>query len=156
MFARVIGVLGSLAVATAAASSIELPAHPRLILNSTRLETVKQFVQTDPHAQLYYQQLLLQGDYVLSKPPVVRPPENASAILTQARAVLQRVYVTALLYRLTGNETYAARTVLELVNCTSWIDWNILKHALDTGELCHATVSAAHTPAWPWRASPAS
>lgn len=55
-----------------------------------------------------------------------------------ARAVLNRIYVTSLLYQLTANSTWAARAVQELLGATTWAHWNIEHHALDTGELCHA------------------
>ena len=52
------------------------------------------------------------------------------------------MYITALLYRLTRNDTYAARAVAEAVNATQWASWNIANHALDTGELCRAVAIA--------------
>lgn len=68
-----------------------------------------------------------------------RPPQNASDILAAARSVVQRVYALGLTARLTRNDTFTARLVTELVTCTAWDGWGIAAHALDTGELCHAT-----------------
>lgn len=116
-----------------------VPSHPRIIVDANRLANIKNYIQNNTQAQNYFQGLIAQGDVVLSLPPMVRPPENASDILSAARAVLQRLYATALLYRITGNVTYAERVRIELLNCTQWSDWDIGKHALDTGELCHAT-----------------
>ena len=112
-----------------------LAPHPRLILTPERLAVVKKFIATNAQAQAYFVQLSLQGDYVLNAAPLPRPPMNASDILVAARSVLTRTTVTALLYRLTGDERYAARTVAELLSFTSWTDWGIVKHALDAGEL---------------------
>lgn len=118
-----------------AAGAGALAPHPRLILNDTRLAEVKLAIAAHPQAAAYYAALVAQGEYVLGTLPLPRPPENASDILMAARAVLTRVTVVSLLYRLTGNATYAARAVAELVSIASWSDWDIKKHALDTGEL---------------------
>jgi hypothetical protein len=113
----------------------QLAPHPRIILTPARLAAVKGFVATNAQAKSYFAALEQQGDYVLSKAPLPRPPENASDILMAARTVLTRVTVTSLLYRLTDNATYAARAAEELLSIAAWSDWDIVKHALDAGEL---------------------
>lgn len=128
----------SFAVLCIAAPALPLP-HPRLLLTADRLSATQALIKNDTQAAAYYSALVAQGEYVLTLPPLSRPPLNSSDILSAARAVLQRIYVVGLLYQLTGNATWAERTRLELVNCTQWHDWDIEKHALDTGELCHAT-----------------
>lgn len=112
--------------------------HPRLILTPARLAAVKQYIATNPQAAAYAAHLEAQGAHVLSTSPIPRPPANATDILSAARTVLTRTYVTSLLYRLTGNESYAARAVAEMLSYTAWANWDLDKHALDTGELCHA------------------
>jgi hypothetical protein len=104
--------------------------HPRIILTPARLAVVKAFVATNAQAQSYFAALEAQGAYVLAQPPLPRPPMNASDILMASRSVLTRITVTALLYRLTGNATYAARVIDELLSVTQWQDWDIVKHAL--------------------------
>ena len=127
--------LALLAALAAPAATLALAPHPRLIVDAGRLAAIKAFVGGNAQAAAYYAALVKQGDYVLSTTPFARPPENATAILMAARTELTRVTVTALLYRLTGDERYAARVVAELLNFTAWQDWDIVKHALDTGEL---------------------
>ena len=112
--------------------------HPRLILTDARLADVASFIANNSQAAAYFARLQQQGDYVLTTAPLPRPPENSTDILMAARAVLTRVYVTALLYRLTGNESLGARGAAELLSFTAWSDWGIVKHALDAGELSHA------------------
>ena len=114
------------------------PPHPRLILTPSRLADVKAFIANDTQASAYYAALRAQGEAVLARAPLPRPPANASDILGAARAVLVRTYVTSLLWRLERNVTWAARAAAELLSFTSWSDWDINKHALDTGELSHA------------------
>ena len=134
---RLLSALLALAVAAPAApaSPLALAPHPRLIVDAKRLAAIKGFIATSAQAAAYYAALVKQGDYVLSTKPFPRPPENASDILMAARTELTRVTVTALLYRLTGDERYAARVVAELLSFTSWLDWDLEKHALDAGEL---------------------
>jgi hypothetical protein len=119
-------------------SHLALPPHPRLILTPSRLVDVKAFILNNTQASAYYTFLLAQGEYVLNTKPLPRPPQNSSDILMAARSVLTRIYVTSLLWRLTSNETYANRAIAELLEIISWQDWDIQKHALDAGELCHA------------------
>ena len=116
-----------------------LPPHPRLILDANRLAALQDYLQNNTQAQTYYQGLLQQGEVILTLDPLPRPPEGSGDILAAARAVLQRLYVVSLLYRITKNDTWAERARIELLNCTQWQDWDIINHALDTGELCHAT-----------------
>ena len=124
--------------ALVAAARGALAPHPRLILTPARLLDVQAFIANNSQAQAYYRSLSAQGEYVLGTTPLPRPPLNASDILMAARTVLTRVYVTALLFRLTGNQSFAARATAELTTFTAWSDWDLLKHALDAGELCHA------------------
>lgn len=131
--------LAAIAVLLACAAAANLPPHPRLILTDERLADVKAFIANNSQAAAYFQGLVAQGDAVLASQPLPRPPENSSDILMAARAVEQRVLITSMLYRITGNDTYAQRTMEELLSCTAWEDWDIVKHALDTGELCAAT-----------------
>ena len=112
-----------------------LPPHPRLIMNDTRLAAVKHAIGSDAQAQRYFAALQAQGAHVLATAPLPRPPENASDILSAARAVLTRVTITSLLWRLTADARFAARAAAELLSIVSWQDWDISKHALDTGEL---------------------
>ena len=119
-----------------------LAPHPRLILTEARLADVKAAIASEPQAAAYFAALRAQGEFTLPRPPIPPPPANASSILMQARAVLTRTYVTALLFRLTGNETWAARCIEELLGFTSWPSWNIESHALDAGELAHAAAIA--------------
>jgi hypothetical protein len=139
--------------APASATAAAVPPHPRLIMNATRLAEVTAFVASNAQARRYFAALEAQGAYVLGTTPLPRPPENASDILMAARTVLTRVTVTSLLYRLTGNTTYAARAGAELLSIAAWQDWDIVKHALDAGELslaaavgldwCYDALSAA-------------
>ena len=129
---------GIVLCAVSVSASASWGPHPRLILNASRLAVVKGYISSNAQASIYYTALLAQGAHVLSTSPLPRPPENASDILSASRAVLSRVYITSLLYRLTDNATYAARAVSELLSISSWLDWDLSKHALDTGELCHA------------------
>ena len=114
------------------------PPHPRLILTPSRLADVQAYIANNTQAAAYFSALHAQGEAVLARAPLPRPPANASDILSAARAVLVRTYVTALLWRLERNETWAARAKDELLSFTAWLDWDIIKHALDTGELSHA------------------
>ena len=138
---RALSALLSLATLLCCAGEAPL-AHPRLILTAARLADIQGFIHNNSQAAAYFSRLAQQGEYVLGRAPLPRPPENATDILAAARAVLTRVYVTSLLHRLTGNETFGARAVAELLSFSQWADWDIAKHALDAGELSHAAAVA--------------
>lgn len=124
--------------AASLAAALRLAPHPRLILTPERLADVQAFIANSSQAAAYYAQLQAQGAYVLPLPPLAPPPANASSILSQARAVLTRTYVLSLLYRLSGDESWAARAAAEMLGYATWPSWNLAGHALDTGELSHA------------------
>jgi hypothetical protein len=117
---------------------IALPPRPRLILTDERLTQVKNYIATDAQAAKYYQNTILQGEWILTVPPFWVHRENNTNDLGGARQVLQRVYCLSLLYRLTANITWAERCVKELTNAVAWYDWCLPGDALVTGELNHA------------------
>jgi oligo-alginate lyase len=124
--------------ASAQAAAPPLLAHPRLLVDDARKADILAFIANSSQAKAYFGALLVQADAILTMPPQLRPPENASDILSAARTVLSRVVTTGLAYRLTGNTTFALRAVVEMEAAANYSDWDIVKHALDTGELCLA------------------
>ena len=76
------------------------------------------FIANNSQAAAYHAALILQGDYILQQAVAAAPAHGDTNILVNARSLLNRVYILALLYRLSGNDTYAARTAAEILSAT--------------------------------------
>eukprot|EP01079_Euglenida_sp_SAG-EU17-18_P001883 gene1883-2960_t len=99
-----------------------LPPHPRIRLNSTRLEALNKTIQTDAQARSYFLGLRIAGEGMVTIPNV--PCGAGADLLGSARSALGLEYTLGLLWRLTGDNRYAKRAVEELIhlvsNCTTW------------------------------------
>ncbi len=117
------------------------PAHPRLILLPGAEAGILHCIQTDPLAQHYYARLLVKGQQLLTLPPEERRLEGREPaymfMLHNSREILDRIYTLGLLYRLTGEQRWAERGIVELLHSARFVDWNPA-HWLDTAELFHA------------------
>jgi len=112
------------------------PGHPRLILLDEDLPRLRQLIKQDKLAGQYYQSLRKQAEGLLGAPTVEYKLEGPR-LLGQSRRCTDRVYTLALIYRLDGDERFAARAVKELLAAANFPDWHP-SHFLDTAELAHA------------------
>eukprot|EP01051_Picozoa_sp_SAG22_P022010 SAG22_NODE_5100_length_1086_cov_1.603850_1_plen_313_part_10 len=101
-------------------SADDLPPHPRLRVNDCHLAAINRTIQTDPTAKAYFEGLVVYGEMLLYAPLV----NTTRFAMTQARTTLAREYNLGLLWRLTGDDRFAARAAQELLhvatNCTTW------------------------------------
>ena len=128
--------------ALAAALRSALPPRPRLLLTDDRLRAVAAFVANSSQAASWYRNLTRQGDWILSVAPKAVPTPGNTDALGAARESLQRIYATGLLWRLTGNTSFADRCLREAVNVVAWSDWCVDRDSLVTAELQHAAAIA--------------
>jgi len=114
-----------------------LPPHPRLVLTPDRVTTLLNVIKTNSQAQSYFDSVAAQAAAILPLPPLPWPSDGN--VLIAARMALVRTYVLGLMWRLTKNETFAARGVAELqVYTTQWPNWQPLANQLVMGEMSHA------------------
>ena len=120
------------------------PPHPRLRLNDAALHALNKTINSDPTAKAYFTSLQTVGTSMLTEPLV-----NCSAgadLLGAARTVLLREYALSLLWRLTGDDRFAARATRELLHvtnadgeqsCASWDPFGLvlaeMTHAVGIG-----------------------
>jgi hypothetical protein len=109
------------------------PGHPRLFLAPDSLERLRQAVQADPAMKAIFGKLQAQADRILDQPPVEHKLIGPR-LLDKSRRCLDRVSTLALVYRLGGDEKYAARALKELEAAAAFPDWNP-SHFLDTAEM---------------------
>src|SRR5262249_48324888 len=113
---------------TAAPSSQPLlhslrPSHPRLLMTASELERVRQMINSEPLAPAGYPHLRKKAQKRLEEPPV-EYPLIGPRLLAQSRRCLERVYTLGLLYRLDGDQRFAARAKQELLAAAAFKDWN--------------------------------
>ncbi|XP_065192164.1 uncharacterized protein LOC135823242 [Sycon ciliatum] len=117
-----------------------LPDHPRLrVRDEKELISILNYTGNDPVAAKLLDDIYSYGDEILNTKPALRPAPGPSGVLSTVRTVLDRVYIMALLFRLTNNcnSTWYYRGWAELETVAKWSDWNP-QHFLDVGEMTHA------------------
>jgi hypothetical protein len=128
----------NLSLLSAFAAPPPLPPHPRLLLTPVRAAAITALLSLNSQAASYFRNLTAQADAQLPFPPALRPPDDGN-VLGAARLALVRTYIFGALWRLTRNESYAARGLAEVLCYTTvWSDWQPDANALITGELSHA------------------
>ena len=98
-------------------SSSKLPPHPRLRVNDSHLAALKRTIQTDATAKAYFEGLVAYGETWLTTSLVDCTAAHMSN--TQSRTTLTIQYNLGLLWRLTGDERFAARAAQELLHVTT-------------------------------------
>lgn len=108
--------------------------HPRIILNSELLTTLKNNISTYPKMAYWYKQVKDRATALLNVPCLSYNPDSSSGLLDAAQKARTRIPQLALVYLVEGNEAYAQRAVNEILSLSSFPDWNPY-NALATAEL---------------------
>ncbi len=89
----------------------------------------------DEKLNSYFDYVKLCADRLLDEEPLgYIMDDEEDSILETARAILERVICLGFMWRVTGDEKYAARCVDEMTNACNFPDWHE-GHFLDTAEL---------------------
>jgi hypothetical protein len=110
--------------------------HPRLLALDEDIGRLRRSIQNDPVPAGYYDALITRADELLGL-PVSQRVLVGPRLLTVSRTVLDRVYILALAYRLSGGTAYRERATRELLAAATFEDWNP-GHFLDVAEMMHA------------------
>ncbi len=113
-------------------------AHPRLLVPEGGFPALKIRIQADAQLTAWYAKTKANADQLLAQPPSQYVIPDGLRLLATSRAVLDRVYTLALVYRMEGDAKYAERAWAELSAAAAFPDWNAARHFLDTGEMTHA------------------
>lgn len=110
---------------------------PRLIVTDERLEEMKQaLADGDPVFTKIYETLKSKADlYLNSLPEDYIPQGYYIDIVSDHRAAMDKIITLSGIYRLTGDERYAARAREELMVSASQPTWNPY-HFMPIGECC--------------------
>jgi hypothetical protein len=110
--------------------------HPRLILLDSDLDRIKNLVRDSPLARQVFNNLEKESEALLNAPPAdYKLP--GPRLIAQVHHVVDRVTTLALMYRLTGRNSYLRRAVVELRAVAGFKDWNPARF-VDTAELTFA------------------
>ncbi|MGQ9504291.1 MAG: heparinase II/III domain-containing protein [Thermogutta sp.] len=110
--------------------------HPRLIVLPEDETRVKKLLANDEKAQAIFRSVQREAEQILGQPPI-QHRLIGPRLLDQSRRCLSRVYMSATVYRLTGDKKFADRAIQEMLTAANFPDWNP-SHFLDTAEMTHA------------------
>ncbi|MCC6487651.1 MAG: heparinase, partial [Candidatus Hydrogenedentes bacterium] len=110
--------------------------HPRLMLTTAQLDSLKASAASDPVLADYVAQVIVQADTVLEEAPLEHKLVGPR-LLSVSRDCLQRIYTLGVAYRWTGDARYADAIKSNMITVCAFPDWNP-SHFLDTAEMSHA------------------
>lgn len=107
--------------------------HPRLLLQSDQLPSVKKAIEDDSIVAAVNKRILQGANGMLSS-PLLKYEKTGRRLLNISQQALRRIFTLSYAYRLTDKEEYAARAVEEMKNVCQFQDWNP-SHFLDVAEM---------------------
>jgi hypothetical protein len=113
------------------------PGHPRVMVLPATFDSIKAAVAGGGLPERIFREVRKSADKTLSAPVSIYEKPDGRRLLSVSRRVQDRVRDLALVYRVTGDERYAARAWKELEAASRFPDWNPA-HFLDTAEMTHA------------------
>jgi hypothetical protein len=111
--------------------------HPRLLVQEEQSDQLRRLIQQNAAAQELYAAQKRAAARFLVEPPCSYKLAGENGMLASSRAVLERVYTLALVYKVDGGSRYLHRLWEELEAAAAFPDWHP-QHFLDTAEMTHA------------------
>jgi|UniRef100_A0A7V6DQS8 hypothetical protein len=111
--------------------------HPRLLVQETDFVQLQRLIQQNAAARKWYAAQKRAAARFLVEPPCSYKLAGENGLLASSRAVLDRVYTLALVYKVEGGGRYLHRLWEELEAAAAYPDWHP-RHFLDTAEMTHA------------------
>lgn len=116
------------------------PTHPRLMLKDADLARLKRLIADHPDSlpAQYYPLLIEEADALLAEEPLRGGPVGSRRNqLPTSRAMVKRMQIWGLAWRLSGDARYADRAREEMLRVAAFETWDT-KVFLATGEMTHA------------------
>ena len=105
--------------------------HPRLLVTESSWDEIKARRAQDPELDAFLKRCEVEARALLEVEPIAYKMEG-KRLLPVSSAVLRRVILLAMQFRLTGDEAFSRRAQAEMLNVAAFQDWNP-SHFLDTG-----------------------
>lgn len=116
---------------------MQVPAsHPRLMLFKGEEAALRKKVLSDSFLTSIHQTIIRKSNEFLTA-PVLERNVTGQSMLKVSRTALTYIYYLAYSWRMTGDNRYAERAKKELVNVSTFPDWNP-SHFLDVAEMTMA------------------
>ncbi|MBQ7573272.1 MAG: heparinase II/III family protein [Clostridia bacterium] len=109
------------------------PAHPRIMLNSDKINRIKSLKETDRVVKKLSSKIIRYADKYLSAGRIVYS-EDADAALSNARTLRDHVFYLGMAYLLTGDEEYPQHLWTDLSDAGNFSDWGHSAKFLATSE----------------------
>lgn len=120
-------------------SQIELPqppSHPRILWLKGEEEKIRKVIQSDNPLSAVHQVIIRESDEMIEK-PLVEYELNGRRLLEKSREARKRIFYLSYAWRVTGDKKYFQQAEKELLNVSSFPDWNP-SHFLDVAEMTMA------------------
>ena len=111
--------------------------HPRLFFSESDETELKDRIKSDPLVEKIYAELIRRTDIILTTPTSKHYIKDGRRLLSESRYALHNILHTAMAWRLSGDNKYLKRAILELDAACGFKDWNPV-HFLDTAEMSTA------------------
>ena len=125
-------------------ASLGMMRHPRLLIDSLGIVSLKQKVLRAPEANptlvQAHNMIMKLADESLNSSSSISYKFDASdrRILSQSRKALQRIFSCSYAYKMTGRGEYLTRVKADMQTVCSFQDWNGMAHFLDAAEMATA------------------
>jgi hypothetical protein len=113
--------------------------HPRIILNEKRVKKIQNQLESDKDMQKIMSALRVQGEFILSQPPVAHKLSGNKRfrLLHVSRLVFSRILTLGMLFQISKEDKWRDRAVAELKTVCAFPNWHP-DHFLDTAEMAAA------------------
>ena len=110
--------------------------HPRILMNQEEFDRVKNTINTNVTAKEMFEKIKTRYES-LNFPEMTYILQNGDRLLPVSEEVFKRVITLSFLYRITGEDKYAAKAYKEMEAAANFPDWHRV-HYLDTAKLAQA------------------
>ena len=108
--------------------------HPRLLMDKTRLEKIKNYIKTDATFKKWYETVKAKADKALTAKISEYELRDGERLLYVSRDASDNIIYPALAYLIEGDSRYFDRAVAEMLAVSQFKDWHPT-HFLDTAEM---------------------
>ena len=113
--------------------STSIPNHPRLLLLKGEEKELLKNIRKDAYWSEMHASVLKAADRIITLPLNERKLEGRR-LLDVSRSNIQRIFFLSYAYRMTGETRYSERAEAEMLQISSFRDWNP-DHFLDVAEM---------------------
>lgn len=111
--------------------------HPRLILDSDRINTIRNYINTYPQMKEWYDSIKKGAEKLLTSALYTYKADSYSGILGISQSARAQIPQLAFIYLIEGDEAYAKRAYEQLDAVVNFPDWYPYR-GLDTAEMTTA------------------